>query len=466
MPQQSNWQWCRKCQGLAYAGNPQQGRCPGADGGQHDHTGSWDYVLMHDQTLAGGQNNWRWCTKCQGLAFAGNPGVCPADGGQHDHTGSSDYILSNFPSTNLTVLAGGGGGDLPLTLPVLAADPVNLPNLKCTGDLDVTGYGHFQGDLEATGHIGCSYEDPMSGGVIGGVILSPPNLPDGSITAGGGAARVAIKGVGGGIAAVLGFGSPGVYGADTDKLINLDNKPCGVCGTSDVNCGVYGESNQFDAIQGLSHSPQHAGVSGINDNTGVGVYGESKGNDAVRGISHSQQHAGVSGSNDGGGTGVWAQGNPAGYFNGDIQVTGDIVLLNPAGSDCAEDFEAALVPDTDPGTVMVIDQDEVLRPSQQPYDKRVAGVVSGAGGYRPAITLGRHPSSQQRLPIALVGKVFCKVDASYGEIGVGDLLTTSPTRGHAMKAQDPTKAFGSVIGKALKPLRAGQGLIPILVALQ
>jgi hypothetical protein len=36
-----------------------------------------------------------------------------------------------------------------------------------------------------------------------------------------------------------------------------------------------------------------------------------------------------------------------------------------------------------------------------------------------------------------------------------------------MKAEDPMKAFGAVIGKALQSMPAGQkGLIPILVALQ
>jgi hypothetical protein len=35
-----------------------------------------------------------------------------------------------------------------------------------------------------------------------------------------------------------------------------------------------------------------------------------------------------------------------------------------------------------------------------------------------------------------------------------------------MKAGDPLKAFGAVIGKALRRLDAGQGLIPILVSLQ
>jgi hypothetical protein len=66
----------------------------------------------------------------------------------------------------------------------------------------------------------------------------------------------------------------------------------------------------------------------------------------------------------------------------------------------------------------------------------------------------------------LLGKVFCKVDAQYGAVEVGDLLTTSPTPGHAMKASDPAKAFGAVIGKALRPLTEGHSLIPILIALQ
>jgi hypothetical protein len=55
-------------------------------------------------------------------------------------------------------------------------------------------------------------------------------------------------------------------------------------------------------------------------------------------------------------------------------------------------------------------------------------------------------------PIALMGKVLCKVDATQAPINVGDLLTTSPTAGHAMKADNPEKAFGTVIGKALSSL--------------
>jgi hypothetical protein len=95
----------------------------------------------------------------------------------------------------------------------------------------------------------------------------------------------------------------------------------------------------------------------------------------------------------------------------------------------------------------------------------VAGVVSGAGGFRSGIVMdSRH--GQRRTPVALSGKVYCRVDAGYAPVEAGDLLTTSATLGHAMKATDPSRAFGATLGKALQPLGSGSALIPILVALQ
>jgi hypothetical protein len=96
MPFQSNWKWCHKCQVLCFAGG-----APGAcqAGGNHDFTGSGNYVLVHDEAGAPGQSHWKWCTKCQELCFAGSThiGNCPV-GGAHDHTGSGDYILSGGQS--------------------------------------------------------------------------------------------------------------------------------------------------------------------------------------------------------------------------------------------------------------------------------------------------------------------------------------------------------------------------------
>jgi Fungalysin metallopeptidase (M36)/Fungalysin/Thermolysin Propeptide Motif len=90
---QNNWRWCHKCQGLYFGGNPGS-HCPA--GGAHDQTGSGDYLLSNNNPAYPGQDNWRWCKKCQGLYFAGHAtqGKCPA-GGAHDHTGSGDYRLIN-----------------------------------------------------------------------------------------------------------------------------------------------------------------------------------------------------------------------------------------------------------------------------------------------------------------------------------------------------------------------------------
>ena len=77
----------------------------------------------------------------------------------------------------------------------------------------------------------------------------------------------------------------------------------------------------------------------------------------------------------------------------------------------------------------------------------------------------RGPGCNRR-PIALLGKVFCKVDAAYGAITVGDLLTTSPTCGHGMKVSDPARAFGAVFGKAMAGFADGRGMIPVLVTMR
>lgn len=150
------------------------------------------------------------------------------------------------------------------------------------------------------------------------------------------------------------------------------------------------------------------------------------------------------------------------HVNGNLIVTGDIALPQ---ADLAEQFAAAGEP-AEPGTVVVLEDEGRVRACTEAYDRKVAGVVSGAGDYRPAIVLDKDGSRTDRAAVAMVGKVFCKVDAESGPVEVGDLLTTSATPGHAMKAADSARAFGAIVGKALRPLEGGRGLIPILVALQ
>ena len=146
----------------------------------------------------------------------------------------------------------------------------------------------------------------------------------------------------------------------------------------------------------------------------------------------------------------------------DVNVTGDIRLVN---ADCAEEFALERCATVEPGTVMVLGESGGLRPSDVAYDRRVAGVVSGGGDYRPGIILGEGSGGGAPVALALIGRVACRVDATRKPVAVGDLLTTSDLPGHAMKASDPARAFGAVIGKALAPLEGGTGLVPILVAL-
>jgi hypothetical protein len=197
-----------------------------------------------------------------------------------------------------------------------------------------------------------------------------------------------------------------------------------------------------------------------------GVWGQSQSSSGV--TAYSTSGSGVSATSQSG-AGIQATGSPAGQFEGDVQITGrltgvqDIVLT---GADFAEEFDLIGTVDAEPGTVMVLDGEGGVKPSCLAYDRRVAGIISGAGEYRPGIILDRRDSTRPRGALALVGKVFCKVDADYAPIDIGDMLTTSPTCGHAMKAVDPAQSFGAVVGKALRPISQGEGLIPVLVALQ
>jgi hypothetical protein len=135
------------------------------------------------------------------------------------------------------------------------------------------------------------------------------------------------------------------------------------------------------------------------------------------------------------------------------------------GSDLAEPFAMSDEERIVPGTVVAIDPRNPgkLRISDQAYDKRVAGVVSGAGGLSPGLTLSQKRIFEAGQNVALTGRVYCWADANYGSIEPGDRLTTSDTPGHAMKAQDNSRAAGAVIGKAMTPLTEGRGLVLVLV---
>jgi hypothetical protein len=142
-------------------------------------------------------------------------------------------------------------------------------------------------------------------------------------------------------------------------------------------------------------------------------------------------------------------------------VSGDITF---SGADCSEEFDSA--EHAPPGAVMCIQDDGSLSRCETAYDTRVAGIVSGAGQWRPAMKLGALGRGSPGTAIALVGRVECMAEADDEPIEVGHLLTTSSIVGHARRASDHTRSPGAVLGKSLGTLSQGRGLIPILVSLQ
>ena len=118
--------------------------------------------------------------------------------------------------------------------------------------------------------------------------------------------------------------------------------------------------------------------------------------------------------------------------------------------------------------MVVIDEENQghLKVSSQPYDTRVAGVLSGANGINPGIQMHQEGMLEGGRNVALTGRVYVRADASYGAIKPGDLLTTSSTPGHAMKVTDHVRAQGAILGKAMSGLRDGQGMVLVLVTLQ
>lgn len=146
----------------------------------------------------------------------------------------------------------------------------------------------------------------------------------------------------------------------------------------------------------------------------------------------------------------------------ELQITG--------GADLSEQFDVSDVNGAvEPGMVVCIDPKNPgkLVVSAAAYDRTVAGIVSGANGIKTGMYMGQDGSNADgKLPVALTGRVYCKVDATNGPIEPGDLLTTSAMPGHAMKVNDHAQSQGAIIGKAMTGLDSGTGLVLVLVSLQ
>jgi len=263
--------------------------------------------------------------------------------------------------------------------------------------------------------------------------------------------------------------------------------------------GVHGESTSGTGVYGVGHS---AGVKGKATDAGgwggvflgSGSYGAGQAllvmGDSLLGF---VQVAGGTDTEPGAG-GFLVLGNTAGtnisMDNNEIQArnngststlylnngggnviiapgaTTKVSVLEITGADLAEKFPMS--ERVEPGMVVAIDPKNPgkLCMARGAYNRRVAGVASGAGDVPVGVILGNLPGSEDAVPVAMSGRVRVYGDATQRGIEVGDLLTTSERAGYAMAVSEFDRAHGAVIGKAMTSLARGEtGLVLVLVNL-
>jgi hypothetical protein len=279
----------------------------------------------------------------------------------------------------------------------------------------------------------------------------------------------------------LGFNVNGSIRAMTvlaDGSVGIGTTPCSsarlhvYAGNSGLPCGgaVFAESGGAGvAVSGASSGGVAVyGVSG----SGWGVYGRSASGTGVFGASSSGAYIFEGDDLSGGSNPRFAVERATGNVKADGSFT------SPA--DFAEMMTVTGLKDGyAPGDVLVIGPDGRLALSDKPNAVNLAGVYSAKPGFLGDTEITAHgieyydlPATQERIAVALLGIVPVKVTAENGQIQPGDLLTTSSTPGHAMKAKPvvingveiyPT---GAILGKALEPWKQGPGVIQVLVTLR
>jgi hypothetical protein len=264
---------------------------------------------------------------------------------------------------------------------------------------------------------------------------------------------------------------PGVAGRSdqNDGVVGstASEERAGVYGQSTEGVGVTGRSDQNDGVVGWTGSKDKSAVWG-HSTAGSGVTGTSDKNDGVVGWTGNKDKSGVWGHSTVG-TGVVASSEQGTA----LFVTGTSIFQKYASfegghGDLAENYFAS--GELEGGDVVVIDSGRglTLMLAGQANDTAVAGVISTA----PAMKLKGLIDDAQGVPLVIAGRTLCKVDAAFGSIRPGDLLTSSPTPGYAMVAQPVTIGGielyrpGTIIGKALEAWEVGKGLIMVLVTLQ
>ena len=152
---------------------------------------------------------------------------------------------------------------------------------------------------------------------------------------------------------------------------------------------------------------------------------------------------------------------------GESEFDGPVDLKNSRASgefplNIVELFEVDEVEFISPGDILSVSDEGngVLTRSRREYSRNIIGIVAG----NPSIRIDNSGAEKGVYPVALAGRVMCKVDARNNPVNPGDLIVAANTPGCGMSGKiDSFEKIGTVIGKALDRLDDGIGIIPVFI---
>jgi hypothetical protein len=308
------------------------------------------------------------------------------------------------------------------------------------------------------------------------------------------------------------------------KVLNYGNGPSiwgwnggngnGIRGyATGTGLGVYGESQDAAGVAGRSiggngvegYSTTRYGIFAHSDNSD-GLYVDGAGNNGVH-VASAGDHgvyvasAGWSGVSVGSASvaGVWVASagqdgvlvstagwdgfhvvGPVGgsYYGSGLQGEEDFLVLNTGEVRSKVGFAtpssgfaqilpvSGLMSDYETGDVIVMGTllgNGRVEQAAVPNSPTVIGVYAESPGFLSGQPVPKDEAALG-IPVTIMGIVPVKVSAENGPIQAGDLLVTSSTPGHAMRADNPQP--GTILGKALESLDEGTGIIQVLLMLQ
>jgi hypothetical protein len=403
-------------------------------------------------------------------------------------TANTFNALSTF-NTNILAIDANGGEALNIDANSVAAGSILTTGLRLNVDANTTHYGvysladgvgtgagftYYAWNESPGGHGFRAFMPDAAAGINYGISISNAS------TQGYGAQIINTATTGTTYGVYAENNSPDGYGLFALHDASTGTGPAIFGRTDSTSAAAYAIHGLVNTTAGGGSSAAIRGEHLTTTGSGIGVFGSHAGSGyGVYGTVVDGR--GVYGRASGAGEGVYGYsvGGYGGYFDTGVAGGAALYVVGTAsvgvitirgGADLAEKFEFnCQTTEILPGMVVMIDDehDGGMELATGAYNKRVAGVISGAKELAAGMILGDFDGGKNPHAVALTGRVWTYVDASEKAVESGDLLTTSNTPGYAMPVVDSSRAHGATIGKAMTKLEMGQkGMVLVLVNLQ